>query len=91
MAAQDALTLAIVALFGASMVCGFLAVVGFIRAGWWPQAGRRGPARLELLLGLDLPEDAQRHVRRAWTLTALFLALWAAATVLTALAVPALR
>lgn len=91
MAAQDALTLVIVALFGASMVCGFLAIVGFIRAGYWPQAGRRGPARLQLLLGLDLPEAAERQVRKSWTLTVLVMALWAVAAALTALAVPALR
>jgi hypothetical protein len=85
------LTTLVVACFAAAMVCGFLAIVAFIRAGFWPAPGRPAAARLELLLGLDLPEPAHRHWRRAWSLTVAFLTLWAVAIVTMALVVPLLR
>src|SRR4051812_3932780 len=74
--------LLLVLLAGAG-VSGLAAMVCFLKAGVLPgnerrRDGRPAAARLDLILGLDLDEEAHRHWARAWTCTVLFLVLWAA-------------
>ena len=79
----------------AAAVSGFAAMVCFLRAGILPdrhdrQAPRRA-ARLDLILGLDLDDEAHKHWQRAWTCTALFLLAWFLAFIVGALILPSSR
>jgi hypothetical protein len=89
------LAMLMLGLLGAAALSGFAAMVCFLRAGILPDrhhpSGRPRAARLELILGLDLDEDAHRHWQRAWTCTALFLLSWFLAFLVAALILPQLR
>jgi hypothetical protein len=83
-----------VALFFSAMICGFAALVCFLRAQSQHRRGNRplGPEdRLGFLLGLELSGDAHRAWSRGWNLVVAFLVLWSAAFVLMAILLPSLR
>ena len=88
------LALLILGLLGAAAVCGFGAMVSFLKAGVWPDRQTRAEpprshaGRLGLILGLDLDEVSHGHWRRAWTLTSLFLLFWFLAFLAGALLLP---